>query len=227
MQAASKSGVRHLVYISVIGAHRVPIGWYGSKRGAERSVADSGMPWTTLRAAQCDDLVLTLATTTRSASASTSSRLWLVSTTVPPLPWGGPGPRPRAMTGFDVQAGGRLVEHDRVRAADDGDGHCEPALLASGQPAGLAPVEPGQAELLQQLTVGWHRVVEVAGDEVDDFLDSQGRATCQSTAHSTDQCPLGVSTRRSRYQPDPPLFDSQWCAKCQGRRPIGHICSRF
>jgi uncharacterized protein YbjT (DUF2867 family) len=49
------------VYISVIGADRVPIGWYRSKLGAERVVADSGLPWTTLRAAQFDDLVLTLA----------------------------------------------------------------------------------------------------------------------------------------------------------------------
>ena len=81
---------------------------------------------------------------------------------------------PESMTGFDVQAGRRLVEQHQIRAADEGDGHCEPAFLASGQPAGLAPFEPGQAELLQQLT-RWHRVVEVAGDEVDDFLDPQGR----------------------------------------------------
>lgn len=61
VQAASTAGVRHLVYISVIGADRVPIGWFRSKLGAERVVADSGLPWTTLRAAQFDDLVLTLA----------------------------------------------------------------------------------------------------------------------------------------------------------------------
>jgi uncharacterized protein YbjT (DUF2867 family) len=60
VQAASRAGVRHLVYISVIGADRVPLGWFRSKLGAERAVADSGLPWTTLRAAQFHDLVLTV-----------------------------------------------------------------------------------------------------------------------------------------------------------------------
>ena len=59
-EAASRAGVRHLVYISVIGADRVPLGWFGSKLAAERAVAESGLPWTTLRAAQFHDLVLTM-----------------------------------------------------------------------------------------------------------------------------------------------------------------------
>ncbi|MCW2916318.1 MAG: hypothetical protein JWN52_4386 [Actinomycetia bacterium] len=60
VRAASRAGVRHLVYISVIGADRVPLGYFTSKLGAERAVADSGLPWTTLRAAQFHDLVLTV-----------------------------------------------------------------------------------------------------------------------------------------------------------------------
>ncbi|MBB5806893.1 uncharacterized protein YbjT (DUF2867 family) [Saccharothrix ecbatanensis] len=61
VRAASKAGgVRHLVYISVIGADRVPLGWFGGKLGAERAVVESGLPWTTLRAAQFHDLVLTV-----------------------------------------------------------------------------------------------------------------------------------------------------------------------
>ncbi|MEU4495640.1 NAD(P)H-binding protein [Streptomyces sp. NBC_00210] len=60
LQAASRAEVQHLVYISVIGADRVPLGWFRSKLGAERAVADSGLPWTTLRAAQFHDLVLTV-----------------------------------------------------------------------------------------------------------------------------------------------------------------------
>jgi uncharacterized protein YbjT (DUF2867 family) len=36
------------------------LGWLRSKLGAERAVADSGLPWTTLRAAQFHDLVLTV-----------------------------------------------------------------------------------------------------------------------------------------------------------------------
>ncbi|GAA0333778.1 SDR family oxidoreductase [Streptomyces blastmyceticus] len=61
VRAASGAGVRHLVYISVIGADRIPLGYFRSKLGAERAVADSGLPWTTLRAAQFHDLALTVA----------------------------------------------------------------------------------------------------------------------------------------------------------------------
>jgi uncharacterized protein YbjT (DUF2867 family) len=61
VRAVSRTGARHLVYISVIGADRVPLGYFRSKLGAERAVADSGLPWTALRAAQFHDLVLTMA----------------------------------------------------------------------------------------------------------------------------------------------------------------------
>jgi uncharacterized protein YbjT (DUF2867 family) len=67
VQAASRAGVVHLVYISVVGADRIPIvsrvdramfGYFGSKLAAEQVVADSGLPFTTLRAAQFHDLIL-------------------------------------------------------------------------------------------------------------------------------------------------------------------------
>jgi uncharacterized protein YbjT (DUF2867 family) len=70
VRAASRAGARHLVYISVVGADRVPVvsgvdrvmfGYFASKRAAERVVADSGLPWTTLRATQFHELVLTVA----------------------------------------------------------------------------------------------------------------------------------------------------------------------
>ncbi|MEV8351244.1 SDR family oxidoreductase [Streptomyces niveus] len=60
VRAASRVGVRHFVYISVIGADRMPIGYFRAKSGAERVVAESGLPWTTLRAAQFHDFVLTM-----------------------------------------------------------------------------------------------------------------------------------------------------------------------
>ena len=68
VQAATRAGVRHLVYISVVGADAVPqagrldramFGYFGAKFAAERVVADSGIPWTTLRATQFHDLMLT------------------------------------------------------------------------------------------------------------------------------------------------------------------------
>ena len=70
MRAAARAGAQHLVYISVVGADRVPVesgldramfGYFAAKRAAEQVVADSGLPWTTLRATQFHDLVLTVA----------------------------------------------------------------------------------------------------------------------------------------------------------------------
>jgi uncharacterized protein YbjT (DUF2867 family) len=60
VRAASRAGVGHLVYISVIAADRMPLGYFRNKLDAERAVAGSGLPWTTLRAAQFHDLVLTV-----------------------------------------------------------------------------------------------------------------------------------------------------------------------
>ncbi len=68
VRAASQAGAKHLVHISVVGADRIPIdsrldramfGYFGSKLAAEQAVADSGLPWTTLRATQFHDLILT------------------------------------------------------------------------------------------------------------------------------------------------------------------------
>ncbi|RKN39333.1 SDR family oxidoreductase [Micromonospora endolithica] len=65
--AAVPAGVRHVVNISVVGADRVPMtgrvdramfGYFGAKREAETVVAGSGLPWTTLRAAQFHDMLL-------------------------------------------------------------------------------------------------------------------------------------------------------------------------
>jgi uncharacterized protein YbjT (DUF2867 family) len=70
VRAASRGGAKHLVYISVIGVDRIPVvsgidrtmfGYFESKLAAERVVAGSGLPWTTLRAAQFHDLLLTVA----------------------------------------------------------------------------------------------------------------------------------------------------------------------
>lgn len=60
VKAATRAAVQHLVYISVIGADRVPLAWLKSKMAAEQAVAGSGVPWTTLRAAQFHTLTLTM-----------------------------------------------------------------------------------------------------------------------------------------------------------------------
>src|SRR5262249_29583491 len=67
VRAASRAKARHLLYISVVGADRIPVvssidramfGDFASKLAGERAVADSGLPWTTLRATQFHELIL-------------------------------------------------------------------------------------------------------------------------------------------------------------------------
>jgi uncharacterized protein YbjT (DUF2867 family) len=67
VEAAARIGRPHLVYISVVGADRVPVvgpmdrvmfGYFAMKRRAEQVVANSALPWTILRATQFHDLVL-------------------------------------------------------------------------------------------------------------------------------------------------------------------------
>jgi len=57
---AGCEGVRHFVYISVIGADAVPLTWLRTKLACEEAIAASGIPFTILRAAQFHDLTLTM-----------------------------------------------------------------------------------------------------------------------------------------------------------------------
>ena len=57
-QAVARAGVRHIVYISVIGADKVPVRWLRMKATAEQAIKESGVPYTILRAAQFHDLTL-------------------------------------------------------------------------------------------------------------------------------------------------------------------------
>lgn len=128
VRAASRAGARHLAYISVVGADRVPVvssvdramfGYFASKRAAERVVAESGLPWTTLRATQFHDLILLV--------ARQMARLPVI-----PLP-----------AGF------------RFQPVDAGEVAARLAELALGAPTGLVPDLAGPkvyttAELLRE-----------------------------------------------------------------------------
>ena len=127
VRAASRAGVRHLVYISVVGADRIPIasridramfGYFGSKLAAEEVVAGSGVPWTTLRATQFHDLLLMVA---------------------------------RAMARLPVIP---VASGMRFQPVDAGEVAARLAELAQGPPAGLVPDLAGpriypMAELVQ------------------------------------------------------------------------------
>ena len=135
VRAASRAGARHLLYISVVGADRIPVasgvdramfGYFASKLAAERVVADSGLPWTTLRAAQFHDLILMV--------AQQMARLPLI-----PLP-----------AGFHFQP------------VDAGEVAANLAELALGVPAGLVgdmagPKVYSAAELLRGYLRASHR----------------------------------------------------------------------
>jgi uncharacterized protein YbjT (DUF2867 family) len=67
---SSQTRLPHLVYISVVGAQRIPIGsrvdramfgYFASKLAAEKVIEDSGLPWTMLRATQFHEGMLTVA----------------------------------------------------------------------------------------------------------------------------------------------------------------------
>jgi uncharacterized protein YbjT (DUF2867 family) len=112
VRAASRAGAEHLVYISVVGADRIPVvsgidralfGYFASKLAAEQVVSESGLAWTTLRATQFHDLFFEL--------TQAMSRL-------PVIP---------VMSGFRFQP----VDTDEVAA--------QLVELALGTPAGLAP----------------------------------------------------------------------------------------
>lgn len=57
LDAARRAGVAHLVYISIVGIDRVPLGYYRVKLAEERMIEENGPAWTILRSTQFHDLV--------------------------------------------------------------------------------------------------------------------------------------------------------------------------
>jgi uncharacterized protein YbjT (DUF2867 family) len=52
LRAAAEAGVPHVVYVSIVGIDRVPIGYYRRKLAAEALVRASPVPWTIVRGTQ-------------------------------------------------------------------------------------------------------------------------------------------------------------------------------
>ena len=135
VQAAARAGRPHLVYISVVGAERMPVSgrvdrmmfsYFDMKRQAEQVIAGSGLPWTTIRATQFHDLIFIVVET-------------LAKSPVVPIPSG------VAFQPVDLdEVAARLVE------------------LALGQPSGLVsdiggPRVYGMAELIRGYLERTHR----------------------------------------------------------------------
>jgi len=62
LAAAATAGVRHALYMSIVGIDRVPLGYYRAKLAAENVVRGGGVPFTILRATQFPALIDTLLT---------------------------------------------------------------------------------------------------------------------------------------------------------------------
>jgi len=57
LEAVKRAGSPHLIYISIVGVDRIPLRYYQDKLAAEQLIAESGLPYTILRATQFHDLV--------------------------------------------------------------------------------------------------------------------------------------------------------------------------
>ncbi|PRX98703.1 SDR family oxidoreductase [Allonocardiopsis opalescens] len=58
LAAARRAGVRHLVYISIVGVDAIGFGYYRGKLAVEEALAASGLGWTVLRTTQFHQLVV-------------------------------------------------------------------------------------------------------------------------------------------------------------------------
>lgn len=57
VRAAEREGVKHLVFISVVGVDKLSFGYFKNKLAAEEVVRASSVPWTLLRATQFYDMI--------------------------------------------------------------------------------------------------------------------------------------------------------------------------
>jgi hypothetical protein len=130
----------------------------------------------------------------RSASFSASARSWVVSSTVVPSRSVSRCTSSWNSRGLRVEPGGRLVEEQQLRAADDPDRDVQAAALPARQGDDPLVRRRAQADHLDQL-VGRDRAS--AG---------VGREGCVVGAEVVDQvpgCPPGVVTPRLQHDADP------------------------
>lgn len=57
IDAARSETPPHLMYVSIVGCDRIPLGYYRAKQECERLVEASGLPWTIVRVTQFHDLL--------------------------------------------------------------------------------------------------------------------------------------------------------------------------
>jgi uncharacterized protein YbjT (DUF2867 family) len=65
IDACSRAGRPHVVYVSIVGIDSIPLPYYRTKLEVERLLEESGLPWSVLRATQFHDLLLRVFTVQR------------------------------------------------------------------------------------------------------------------------------------------------------------------
>ena len=129
MDAARAAGVKHLLYVSIVGVDRIPFAYYQCKLEAEQVIASCGVPFSILRATQFHSFVAFL--------FSEAARFPFVM----PIP-----------SGFFVQSVDVQEVAVRVsRAIDDGP---KGRLPDFGGPEVLT-IEEAAAQWLQHRPAGW------------------------------------------------------------------------
>ncbi len=79
LDAMREAGTRHLVFVSIVGVDRVPYGYYRDKVRSEQAIAESGVPFTILRATQFHGFVAD------AVRAQRRSTVWLPDVPVQPI----------------------------------------------------------------------------------------------------------------------------------------------
>jgi hypothetical protein len=107
----------------------------------------------------------------------------------------GPHRRPEVSAAFDVERGGRLVEHEQVGIGDQGDREADALALTAGEFRGPAFAErrrPGEAKHLVHL----ERMRVERGDHSDELADAQELDQRTGLEHGADEAGLHRLGRR-------------------------------
>jgi uncharacterized protein YbjT (DUF2867 family) len=174
--AARRANVPHLVYISVVGVDRVPLGYYQAKLEVDRGLQQSGLEWAILRTTWFHDLVLRLC----SASARLPVMIVPAATSVQPIDAGEVASRLVQLA--TAAPGGRVPDMGgpQVRGLWD---LARAYLRASGRRRLVLPVRlPGA--VFRGYRQGGHLALERAVGQVtfEEFLAGRFPATSSGAA---------------------------------------------
>lgn len=78
LDSATRAGVKHLIYVSIVGVDRIPVAYYRHKLAAETRVSDGRVRWTIVRGTQFHDLIDTWCRSLAKSPLPVGMRGWKV-----------------------------------------------------------------------------------------------------------------------------------------------------